>query len=165
MLILKVGFVVSILVIVGFIGGLFGGVFFDWLFKCGYSFIVVWKLFVICGMLFFCVIVIVNYIFLEFVVIVVMSLVFFVKGFGNLGWCVFSDILLKEVLGIVGGVFNMCGNMVSIVMLLVIGVIFVNIQLFDFVILYVGLMGFIGFILYLFIVGLLDCIMLILFVV
>ncbi|HAK8799714.1 TPA: MFS transporter, partial [Salmonella enterica] len=62
----------------------------------------------------------------------------------------------KEVLGIAGGVFNMCGNMASIVTPLVIGVILANTQSFDFAILYVGSMGLIGLISYLFIVGPLD---------
>ncbi|EEP5491119.1 MFS transporter, partial [Salmonella enterica] len=60
------------------------------------------------------------------------------------------------VLGIAGGVFNMCGNMASIVTPLVIGVILANTQSFDFAILYVGSMGLIGLISYLFIVGPLD---------
>ncbi|EID0288682.1 MFS transporter, partial [Salmonella enterica subsp. enterica serovar Indiana] len=58
--------------------------------------------------------------------------------------------------GIAGGVFNMCGNMASIVTPLVIGVILANTQSFDFAILYVGSMGLIGLISYLFIVGPLD---------
>ncbi|EHV2692263.1 MFS transporter, partial [Salmonella enterica] len=72
------------------------------------------------------------------------------------GWCVLSDTSPKEVLGIAGGVFNMCGNMASIVTPLVIGVILANTQSFDFAILYVGSMGLIGLISYLFIVGPLD---------
>lgn len=110
MSILKVGFVASIPAIAGFIGGLLGGVFSDWLLKRGYSLTVARKLPVICGMLLSCVIVIANYTSSEFVVIAAMSLAFFAKGFGNLGWCVLSDTSPKEVLGIAGGVFNMCGS-------------------------------------------------------
>ncbi|ECT8883986.1 MFS transporter [Salmonella enterica] len=156
MSILKVGFVASIPAIAGFIGGLLSGVFSDWLLKRGYSLTVARKLPVICGMLLSCVIVIANYTSSEFVVIAAMSLAFFAKGFGNLGWCVLSDTSPKEVLGIAGGVFNMCGNMASIVTPLVIGVILANTQSFDFAILYVGSMGLIGLISYLFIVGPLD---------
>jgi len=60
------------------------------------------------------------------------------------------------VLGIAGGVFNMCGNMASIITPLVIGIILANTQSFDYAILYVGSMGLIGLISYLFIVGPLD---------
>lgn len=84
MSILKVGFVASIPAIAGFIGGLLGGVFSDWLLKRGYSLTVARKLPVICGMLLSCVIVIANYTSSEFVVIAAMSLAFFAKGFGNL---------------------------------------------------------------------------------
>ncbi|MCF3691948.1 MFS transporter, partial [Salmonella enterica subsp. enterica serovar Weltevreden] len=75
-----------------------------------------------------CVIVIANYTSSEFVVIEAMSLAFFAKGFGNLGLCVLSDTSPKEVLGIAGGVFNMCGNIASIVTPLFIGVILANSQ-------------------------------------
>lgn len=156
MSILKVGFVASIPAIAGFIGGLLGGVFSDWLLKRGYSLTVARKLPVICGMLLSCVIVIANYTSSEFVVIAAMSLAFLPKGLVTLGWCVLSDTSPKEVLGIAGGVFNMCGNMASIVTPLVIGVILANTQSFDFAILYVGSMGLIGLISYLFIVGPLD---------
>lgn len=67
-----------------------------------------------------------------------------------------SDTSPKEVLGIAGGVFNMCGNMASIVTPLVIGIILANTQSFDYAILYVGSMGLLGLISYLFIVGPLE---------
>lgn len=60
------------------------------------------------------------------------------------------------MLGIAGGVFNMCGNMASIVTPLVIGIILANTQSFDYAILYVGSMGLLGLISYLFIVGPLE---------
>ncbi|ELI8805347.1 MFS transporter, partial [Klebsiella michiganensis] len=156
MSILKVGFVASIPAIAGFIGGLLGGVFSDWLLKRGYSLTTARKLPVICGMLLSCVIVVANYTTSEVVVIAAMSLAFFAKGFGNLGWCVLSDTSPKEMLGIAGGVFNMCGNLASIITPLVIGVILANTHSFDYAILYVGSMGVLGLFSYLFIVGPLD---------
>lgn len=156
MSILKVGFIASIPAIAGFVGGLLGGVFSDALLKRGYSLTVARKLPVICGMLLSCVIVIANYTSSEIVVVAAMSVAFFAKGFGNLGWCVLSDTSPKEVLGIAGGVFNMCGNMASIVTPLVIGIILANTQSFDYAILYVGSMGLLGLISYLFIVGPLE---------
>lgn len=156
MSILKVGFVASIPAIAGFIGGLLGGVFSDWLLKRGYSLTTARKLPVICGMLLSCVIVVANYTSSEVVVIAAMSLAFFAKGFGNLGWCVLSDTSPKEMLGIAGGVFNMCGNLASIITPLVIGVILADTHSFDYAILYVGSMGVLGLFSYLFIVGPLD---------
>ncbi|NUL39501.1 MFS transporter [Kosakonia sacchari] len=156
MSILKVGFVASIPAIAGFIGGLLGGVVSDWLLTRGYSLTTARKFPVICGMLLSCVIVLANYTDSEVVVIAAMSVAFFAKGFGNLGWCVLSDTSPKEVLGIAGGVFNMCGNLASIVTPLVIGVILANTHSFDYAILYVGSMGLIGLFSYLFIVGSLE---------
>lgn len=156
MSILKVGFIASIPAIAGFIGGLMGGVFSDWLLKRGYSLTTARKFPVICGMLLSCVIVVANYTHSEVVVIAAMSLAFFAKGFGNLGWCVLSDTSPKEVLGNAGGVFNMCGNLASIITPLVIGVILSSTQSFDYAILYVGSMGLIGLFSYLFIVGSLE---------
>lgn len=153
MSILKVGFIASIPAIAGFIGGLLGGVFSDWLLNRGHNLTTARKLPVICGMLLSCVIVVANYTSSEVVVVGAMSLAFFAKGFGNLGWCVLSDTSPKEVLGIAGGVFNMCGNMASIVTPLVIGIIISTTNSFDYAILYVGSMGLLGLISYLFIVG------------
>lgn len=107
-------------------------------------------------MLLSCVIVVANYTTSEVVAIAAMSLAFFAKGFGNLGWCVLSDTSPKEMLGIAGGVFNMCGNLASIITPLVIGVILANTHSFDYAILYVGSMGVLGLFSYLFIVGPLD---------
>ena len=156
MSILKVGFIASIPAIAGFIGGPVGGGFSDWLLKRGYSLTTARKFPVVCGMLLSCVIVVANYTQSEVVVIAAMSLAFFAKGFGNLGWCVLSDTSPKEVLGIAGGVFNMCGNLASIITPLVIGVILSSTQSFDYAILYVGSMGLIGLFSYLFIVGSLE---------
>lgn len=50
-----------------------------------------------------------------------MALAFFGKGFGALGWPVISDTAPKEIVGLCGGVFNVFGNVASIVTPLVIG--------------------------------------------
>lgn len=153
MSILKVGMIASIPAIAGFIGGISGGVFSDFLLKKGYSLTVARKLPIICGMLLSCTIITANYTDSEVIVIAAMSLAFFAKGFGNLGWCVLSDTSPKEVLGVAGGVFNMCGNLASIVTPLAIGFILSWTHSFDFAILYVGSMGLVGLCSYLFVVG------------
>lgn len=45
-----------------------------------------------------------------------MALAFFGKGFGALGWPVISDTAPKEIVGLCGGVFNVFGNVASIVL-------------------------------------------------
>ena len=94
-----------------------------------------------------------NYVSVEWVVIAIMSLAFFSKGFGALGWVVISDASPKEMLGLSGGIFNFAGNMASIITPIVIGYIFSITQSFNGALIYVGTMGILGAMSYLFIVG------------
>ncbi len=153
MSILKVGMIASIPAVAGFIGGIIGGVFSDYLLTKGYSLTVARKAPIICGMLLSCAIITANYTQSDTLVVGAMSIAFFAKGFGNLGWCVLSDTSPKEVLGIAGGVFNMCGNLAGIVTPLIIGFILSWTKSFDMAILYVGSMGLLGLLSYLLIVG------------
>lgn len=153
MSIMKVGLVAAIPAIVGFIGGLSGGVFSDYLLRKGFSLTFARKLPVILGMLLSSTIILANYVTSDIAVIVVMSVAFFAKGFGNLGWCILSDTSPKDVLGVAGGVFNCFGNLASIATPLCIGLILNHTGSFNLAIVYVGAMGLIGVISYLFIVG------------
>ncbi len=153
MSILKVGLVAAIPAIAGFIGGMLGGVWSDWLLKRGNSLTVARKTPIILGLLFSSTIVAANYVSSEILVIAVMSLAFFAKGIGNLGWCIIGDTSPKEVMGISGGIFNFCGNIASIVTPLSIGYILKTSGSFDGALVYVGVVGFIGAMSYLFIVG------------
>jgi ACS family glucarate transporter-like MFS transporter len=56
-------------------------------------------------------------------IIFFMSLAFFGKGFGSLGWAVMSDVAPKEMIGLSGGLFNTFGNTAGIVIPIVIGYI------------------------------------------
>lgn len=82
-----------------------------------------------------------------------MSLAFFSKGLGALGWCVVGDTSPKEMVGVSGGIFNMVGNMASIVTPLAIGYILKVTNSFNGALVFVGVMGFLGAMSYLFIVG------------
>lgn len=80
-----------------------------------------------------------NYVDSEVLVIMLMVVLFFGKGIGLFGWVVVVDIVLKEVIGLLGSLFNMFGNMVGIVVLIVIGY-FVGVSgLFNGVFVFVGL--------------------------
>ncbi|MDR3590051.1 MAG: MFS transporter [Negativicutes bacterium] len=153
MSILKVGLVAAIPAIAGFIGGMLGGVWSDWLLKRGNSLTFARKTPIILGLLFSCIIVVANYVSSEILVIAAMSLAFFSKGIGNLGWCIIGDTSPKELLGVSGGIFNLCGNISSIVTPIAIGYILKSSGSFDGALIYVGLIGFIGSMSYLFIVG------------
>lgn len=153
MSILKVGLVASIPAITGFIGGILGGVFSDYLLRKGYSLTVARKTPILAGMIFSSTIILANYVASDVAVVMVMSIAFFAKGFGNIGWCILSDTSPKEILGVSGGVFNFFGNIASIVTPLCIGYILAQTGSFNLAILYVGAMGILGAVSYLFIVG------------
>ncbi|MDF2929850.1 MAG: D-galactonate transporter [Anaerospora sp.] len=153
MSILKVGLIASIPAIAGFAGGLLGGYVSDWLLRRGKSLTFARKTPIICGLFLSGSIILANYVTTEWVVIGVMSLAFFAKGFGALGWVVVGDTSPKEMVGLSGGIFNFAGNIASIVTPIAIGYILNVTQSFNGALLFVGAMGLLGALSYLFIVG------------
>ncbi len=152
MSILKAGIIASVPAICGFAGGLLGGIFSDWLLKKGKSMTFARKTPIIIGLVMSGSIILANYVTVEWVVVGVMSLAFFAKGFGALGWVVITDTSPKEMLGMNGGMFNFCGNIASIVTPLVIGYILQSTGSFNGALIFVGVMGMLGAMSYLFIV-------------
>ncbi len=153
MSILKVGIVASIPAIAGFIGGVLGGYWSDWLLRRGHSLTVARKTPIIIGLFFSSSIILANYVDSTILVVSVMSLAFFSKGLGALGWCVVGDTSPKEMVGVSGGIFNMVGNLASIVTPITIGYILKVTNSFNGALVFVGAMGFLGAMSYLFIVG------------
>jgi ACS family glucarate transporter-like MFS transporter len=123
MSILKAGFVASIPAICGFAGGVLGGIISDWMLKRGWSLTAARKTPIVGGMLLSMAMIGCNYTDSEMLVIVLMALSFFGKGIGALGWAVMSDAAPRQITGLAGGVFNMCGNLSSITTPIVIGLI------------------------------------------
>lgn len=123
MTILKAGFVASLPAVCGFFGGILGGIFSDWLLRRGYSLATARKTPIVIGMATAVTMIICNYTDQDWLVVALMALAFFGKGMGALGWAVMSDAAPKEITGLAGGVFNMCGNISSITTPIVIGYI------------------------------------------
>lgn len=71
----------------------------------------------------------------EWLVVGFMALAFFGKGVSSLGWAVVADTAPKEVIGLVGSIFNMFGNIAGIV----IGYILATTGSFNGALLFVGL--------------------------
>ena len=67
-----------------------------------------------------------------------MSLAFFGKGLGSLGWAVVSDTAPKEITGLYGGLFNTFGNVGAITTPIVIGYIVAATGSFAWALIYVG---------------------------
>jgi ACS family glucarate transporter-like MFS transporter len=123
MSILKAGFVASIPAVCGFVGGLLGGILSDYMMRKGFSLTVARKTPIVLGMLLALAMIGCNYTDVQWVVVALMALSFFGKGIGALGWAVMSDTAPKQITGLAGGVFNMCGNLSSISTPIVIGLI------------------------------------------
>jgi ACS family glucarate transporter-like MFS transporter len=123
MTILKAGFVAALPAVAGFLGGVLGGVISDRLIKSGKSLSVARKTPIVCGMLLSTSMIVCNYVEADWLVIMVMSIAFFGKGIGALGWAVVADTSPKEAGGMSGALFNTFGNTAGITTPIVIGYI------------------------------------------
>ncbi|WP_312946436.1 MFS transporter [Superficieibacter sp.] len=153
MSILNVGFIASVPAICGFVGGILGGVCSDWLLKRGMSLTAARKIPIVFGMLLATSLILCNYIESHVVVVSLMALAFFGKGFGALGWTVISDVAPKEAAGMCGGLFNAFGNVASIVTPLVIGYMVKEMHSFNSALIFVGASAIAAMLCYLLVVG------------
>ncbi|CAO3358983.1 MFS transporter [Azospirillum palustre] len=153
MSILNAGFIASIPAICGFAGGILGGLMSDAMLRRGYSLTAARKTPIVLGMLMSMAMIACNYTDLQWVVVSLMALAFFGKGIGALGWAVMSDCAPKEITGLSGGVFNMCGNLSSISTPIIIGYIIQSSGSFNGALVFVGANALIAAVSYLVIVG------------
>jgi ACS family glucarate transporter-like MFS transporter len=153
MTILKAGFVASLPAIAGFLGGISGGWLSDRLARRGYSLSISRKTPIVIGMLMSMSMIACNYIQADMLVVAVMSLAFFGKGVGALGWAVVSDTSPKEAGGLSGGLFNTFGNTAGITTPIVIGYIVQGTGSFAGALVFVGANAAMAIASYLFIVG------------
>jgi MFS transporter, ACS family, glucarate transporter len=153
MSILKAGLIASIPAICGFLGGLLGGVMSDWMLKRGYSLSAARKTPIVLGMILSIAMIACNYTDVVALVVFFMALSFFGKGVGALGWAVMSDAAPREITGLAGGVFNMCGNISSITTPIIIGYIIQTTGSFNGALVFVSANALIAALSYLVIVG------------
>jgi ACS family glucarate transporter-like MFS transporter len=153
MSILEAGFVASLPGMSGFLGGILGGLYSDYLLKKGKSLTFARKTPIIIGMLLSSGMIFCNYADVEWLVIGIMSLAFFGKGFGQLGWAVIADSSPKEIGGLSGGLFNTFGNIAAITTPIVIGYIVNETGSFNGALVFVGVNALVAMFSYLFIVG------------
>jgi ACS family glucarate transporter-like MFS transporter len=153
MTILKAGFVASLPAIAGFLGGIVGGWLSDRLSKPGHSLSVARKVPIVLGMLLSTSMIACNYIETDMLVVAIMSLAFFGKGIGALGWAVVSDTSPKEAGGLSGALFNTFGNTAGITTPIVIGYIVQGTGSFAGALVFVGANAAMAIVCYLFVVG------------
>lgn len=153
MTILKAGIVAVLPALFGFVGGNLGGVFSDYLLKKGASLSVARKVPIVFGMLLSMSMIFCNYTGVEWMVVALMSLSYFGKGVGALGWAVNADTAPKEITGLSGALFNTFGNLSSIVTPIAIGYIIGATGSFNWALVFVSIHAFIAIISYVVIVG------------
>jgi ACS family glucarate transporter-like MFS transporter len=153
MSILKAGFVAVLPALFGFIGGILGGVFSDFLLRKGYSLSVARKTPIVLGMLLSTSMIACNYTNVEWIVVGFMAAAFFGKGIGALGWAVVSDTSPKEIAGLSGGLFNTFGNTAGITTPIIIGYIVQGTGSFNGALVFVGANAVGAILSYLLIVG------------
>lgn len=153
MTILKAGFVASLPAVAGFLGGMAGGWLSDRLTRAGFSLSVSRKLPIVLGMLMSMSMIACNYIETDTLVVAVMSLAFFGKGIGALGWAVVADTSPKEAGGLSGGLFNTFGNTAGITTPIVIGYIVDSTGSFAGALVFVGANAALAIACYLLVVG------------
>lgn len=151
--IVKSGLAAAIPALCGSIGGVLGGLCSDGLLRHGYSLTFARKMPIIAGMLLSVTMIACNYTNTQTVVMVLMSLAFFGKGFGALGWTVIADTSPREFIGVNGGLFNLFGNMAGITTPIVIGYIVKRTHSFNDALIFVAAAALLAIFSYLVIVG------------
>jgi MFS transporter, ACS family, glucarate transporter len=151
--IVKVGFLAALPALCGFAGGILGGVISDQLLRSGQTLTFARKLPIVLGMLLAMTMIACNYVTSSLAVLVLMSVAFFGKGVGALGWSVISDTSPKELVGINGGLFNLIGNLAGVTTPIIIGLILNHTGSFQFAIVFIASTALCAIIAYLPIVG------------
>jgi MFS transporter, ACS family, glucarate transporter len=121
MTIIQVGLYASLPAMCGFIGGILGGTVSDKLLLGGRSLTFARKTPIVIGMVLSMTVLLCNYVDQRAAVIALMSLAFFGKGFGALGWTLVSDTSPQGRIGLNGGLFNLIGNTAGITTPIIIG--------------------------------------------
>jgi ACS family glucarate transporter-like MFS transporter len=153
MSILTAGFVTALSALCGCVGGVLGGVFSDRLLSGGRSLSFARKLPIVAGMLLSCGMIACNYVDARWLIIGIMCLAFFGKGFGSLGWTVVSDTSPREMTGLSGGLFNTFGNAAAITTGIVIGYLIKWTHHFGVALVYVGACALGAIVCYVFVTG------------
>ncbi|MNE90443.1 putative glucarate transporter [compost metagenome] len=94
-----------------------------------------------------------NYVDAEWMIVAIMALAYFGKGFGAIGWAVVADTAPKPIAGLCGGVFNAFGNTAGITTPIIIGLILQATGSFETALVFVAANALVAMFCYLVIVG------------
>ena len=150
---IKVGFFTVLPFIAACVGVISGGVCSDLLLRRTGSANIARKLPIIAGLLLASTIIIANFVTQDAWVIGVMSVAFFGQGMCNLGWTLLTDVAPKQLMGLSGGVFNLCANLAGILTPLVVGFVVGATGSFVWALAYIGTLALLGVLSYVVVVG------------
>ena len=150
---LKVGFYAVLPFIAASVGVIVGGQASDWLLRRTGNATLARKLPIIAGLLLASCIVAANFLDDNRLVIAVLSVAFFGQGMVNLGWTLITDVAPKALIGLTGGVFNLCANLAGIVTPLVVGFIVAATGSFFYALAFIAVIALIGAFSYIFVLG------------
>ncbi len=150
---IKVGFFAVLPFLGATIGVVVGGVLSDFLLRRTGSANLARKLPIVSGLVLASAIVIANFVDSDVLVITVMSVAFFGQGMCNLGWTLITDVAPKQLVGLTGGVFNLCANVAGIVTPLVIGFVVAATGSFAWALAFIACVALLGVFSYVFLLG------------
>ncbi len=150
---LKVGIFAVMPYMAACVGVLLGGWLSDRLLKRTGNANVGRKLPIIAGLLLASTIVGANYVDSNTAVVAIMSVAFFGQGLVNLGWTLITDVAPKQLIGLTGGLFNLCANLAGIVTPIVVGVIVDRTGSFVGALAFISALALLGVVAYVFILG------------
>jgi len=150
---LQVGFFAVVPYIAASLGVIVGGQVSDRLLEKTGSANIGRKLPIVTGLALASTIILANYVESNVMVIVVMSVAFFGQGMVNLGWTLITDVAPRQLIGLTGGIFNLCANLAGIATPMVIGFVVGATGSFVGGLAYIAIVAVIGVFSYVFIVG------------
>jgi MFS transporter, ACS family, D-galactonate transporter len=150
---IRVGFFAVLPFLAATVGVVSGGLLSDFLLRKTGSANIARKLPVVSGLMLASAIALANVLDSDVLVIAVMSVAFFGQGMCNLGWTLITDVAPKKLIGLTGGVFNLCANLAGIVTPLVIGVVVAATGSFAWALAFIAVMALIGALSYIFLLG------------
>jgi ACS family D-galactonate transporter-like MFS transporter len=150
---LQSGFAASLPYIGASVGVLVGGAVSDGIIRRTGSATLGRKIPIVVGLLLTSTMVLANFTPSNTLVVAIMSVAFFGQGMVNLGWTLIADVAPKELMGLTGGIFNLCANLAGIVTPLVIGFVLGATGSFYGALTYIAALGLVGAAAYVFILG------------
>ncbi|TWI49309.1 ACS family D-galactonate transporter-like MFS transporter [Pseudomonas duriflava] len=149
---IKAGFLASVPFLAAFLGVICSGLLSDWLVRRGVSLGMARKLPIISGLLISTCIIGANFVDTPVLIIACMAVAFFGNGLASITWSMVSAVAPARLLGLTGGMFNFIGNLASISVPIVVGLL-VDGNNFAPAITYIGITALVGALSYGLVVG------------